>query len=64
MSINKLKNPQVLIFLALLTIIGCNRTDQNDQNVTVEEKESALIDSSKAVQEKSSLNDQTVIDTL
>jgi hypothetical protein len=64
MQIHRLKYFQILIFLPLLTIIGCNSSDRKEQNITEEKKDSVLVDSSKTVNDSSSLKDATIIDTL
>lgn len=63
MQIHRLKYFQILIFLSLLTI-SCNSTVKKEQNVTEENMDSVLVDSSKIVNDGSSLNDSAIIDTL
>ena len=63
MHIHKLIYSQILIFLSVVTIIGCNSTDNKESTVT-EKKDSVLVDSSMVVNEETALTDTSKIDTL
>ncbi len=63
MRIHKLIYSQILIFLSVVTIIGCNSTD-NKESIVTEKKDSVLVDSSMVVNEETALTDTPKIDTL
>ena len=63
MYIHKLIYSQILIFFSVLTIIGCNSTDNKESTVT-EKKNSVLVDSYMVVNEETALTDTPKIDTL
>jgi len=63
MNIQKLIYSQILIFLSIVTIIGCNSTDNKKSTVT-EKKDSVLVDSSMVVNEETALTETPKIDTL
>ena len=63
MHIHKLIYSQILIFLSIVTIIGCNSTDNKESTVT-EKKDSVLVDSAMVVKEETALPDTPKIDTL
>ena len=63
MHIHKLIYSQILIFLSVVTIIGCNSTDNKESTVT-EKKDSVLVDSAMVVKEETALPDTPKIDTL
>lgn len=67
MLINKLKYFQIILFLSLWTITGCNSTDKKEQTATEEKEEnteSTFNDSSNIENEKSPLKETAIIDTL
>lgn len=64
MQIHRFRYFQLLIFLPLLTIIGCNTTDKKEQNLTEGKMDSVLINSYTLVNDTSKLNDTPKIDTL
>ena len=63
MSSIKLLNTQIIFFLAVLSMIACNKTYKNEQ-INKGEKENVRIDRNMTVQKSSLFNDQNLIDTL
>ncbi len=62
MHIHKLIYSQILIFLSVVTIIGCNSTDNKESTIT-EKKDSVLVDSSMVVNEETALTDTPKVDS-
>lgn len=67
MLISRLTYFQIILFLSLWTVIGCNSTNKKEQKITEEKEEkikSGTNDISKIENEKSPLKDTVIIDTL